>query len=262
MNQKMLFAAILALPLAGSSAPVLAQTAGEMGQLRREVEAVRQGQDAMRKDLEEIKKLMQAQARPSPAAPSLVQSIDAVVEIGDAPLKGRRDAKLTLMEFSDYQCPFCKRHADNALPQIDMEYIATGKLRYVFRDFPLESIHPQALKAAEAAHCAGEQRQYWEMHDRLFANQLTLGPDRLVEHAAALKLDAEPFKQCLNSGKYVERIRNDIAEGSKLRVSGTPTLLLGVSADGKMKDVKIMRGAQPFALLKQEIDKLLGDNKP
>lgn len=260
MTRWMLYAALLGFPFMDFAAPVLAQTRGEMEQLRRDVEAVKQGQDAMRKDLEEIKKLLQA--RQSPPAPSAVQALDTVVEIGDAPLRGKRDAKLTLMEFSDYQCPFCKRHVDNTLPQIDKEYIATGKLRYVFRDFPLESIHGHAEKAAEAAHCAAEQGKYWEMHDRLFANQQTLGPDRLVEHAWALGLEAEPFKKCLDSGKYAEKVRNDIAEGNKLRVSGTPTLLLGVSDGGKMKDVKVVRGSQPFALFKQEIDKLLAENKP
>ncbi|NMG46348.1 thioredoxin domain-containing protein [Aromatoleum toluvorans] len=230
-----------------------------MEQLRRDVEAMQQSQDALRKDLDELKKQLQARMPPPP--PPLVQSIEAVVAIGDAPVKGVRDAQLTVMEFSDYQCPFCKRHADNSLPQIDKDYIATGKVRYVFRDFPLESIHPQAFKAAEAAHCAGEQGRYWDMHDRLFANQQALAVERLMDHAASLQLDAAPFKQCLDGGKYAERIRVDIAEGRKLTVTGTPTLLLGMSADGSMKNVRIMRGAQAYTLLKQELDKLLVESK-
>lgn len=260
MNQIMLCAAMTALTLAGLSAPALAQEAGDMEQLRRDVEAVRQGQDALRKDLDELKKQLQARLPPPP--PPLVQPIDAVVSIGDAPVKGARDAQLTMVEFSDYQCPFCKRHADQSLPQIERDYIATGKVRYVFRDFPLESIHPQALQAAEAAHCAGEQGRYWEMHDRLFSNQQALAAERLVEHAAALELEAGSFKQCLESGKYVERIREDIAEGRKLSVTGTPTLLLGTSAGGSMENVRILRGAHAYALLKQEIDKLLMETKP
>ncbi|MCC4118008.1 DsbA family protein [Aromatoleum toluclasticum] len=259
MNRMTLCAAITGLSLAGLSAPAVAQKAGEMEKLRRDVDAVRQSQDALRKDLDEIKKQLQARMPPPP--PPLVQSIDAVVAIGDAPLKGVRDAQLTVMEFSDYQCPFCKRHADNSLPQIDKDFIATGKVRYVFRDFPLESIHPQALKAAEAAHCAGDQGRYWEMHDRLFANQQALAVERLVDHATALDMNAGSFKQCLDSGKYVERIRGDIAEGRKLSVTGTPTLLLGMSVDGNMKNVRIMRGAQAYALLKQELDKLLTESK-
>ena len=257
MNRIML---CTALTLAGLCAPALAQEAGEMEQLRRDVEAVREGQDALRQDLDELRKQLQARLPPPP--PPLVQPIDAIVSIGDAPVKGARDAQLTMMEFSDYQCPFCKRHADQSLPQIERDYIATGKVRYVFRDFPLESIHPQALHAAEAAHCAGEQGRYWEMHDRLFASQQALAAERLVEHAAVLELDAGSFKQCLESGKYVERIREDIAEGRKLTVTGTPTLLLGTSAGGSMENVRIMRGAHAYALLKQELDKLLAESKP
>lgn len=253
MRQRMLLITLLNLSIAGYAAPGLAQAGGEMERLRQDLEAIKEGQEAMRKDLAEIKKLLQSR----PAARSPVQALDAVLEIGDAPVKGEKNAKLTLMEFSDYQCPFCKRYAEGALPEIDREYIATGKLRYVFRDFPLEAIHKQAQKAAEAAHCAGDQGKYWEMHDRLFAKQRELGPERLLEHAQSIGLDAEPFKQCLDGGKYTEKVRNDIAEGQKLGISGTPTLLLGLSDGAKVKDVKKMVGAQPFALFKQEIDKLL-----
>lgn len=255
MRQRMLLITLLSLSLTGHVAPGLAQTGEDTAQLRQDVEAIKQGQEAMRKDLAEIKKLLQS--RPVAPTRSPVQALDAVVEIGDSPIKGDKAAKLTLMEFSDYQCPFCKRHAENTLPQIDKEYIATGKLRYVFRDFPLAAIHKQAQKAAEAAHCAGDQVKYWEMHDRLISNPQALGPERLGEHAQAIGLEVEPFKRCLDGGNYVEKVRNDIAEGQKLGITGTPTLLLGLSDGAKIKDVKVMRGAQPFALFKQEIDKLL-----
>ena len=99
------------------------------------------------------------------------------------------------------------------MPQIEREYIKTGKLKYVARDFPLESIHPLAFKAAEAAHCAGEQGKYWEMHSRLFENQRALSLKDLPQHAQALGLDAPKFQQCLESGKYASRIRKDLADG-------------------------------------------------
>src|SRR5512144_1342083 len=110
-------------------------------------------------------------------------------------------------------------------------------------DLPLESIHKLAFKAAEAAHCAGEQGKYWEMHDRLFANQQELQPDMLPSYAEEIGLQMDAFRQCLDSGKYMEKVRNDIAEGQKLGVSGTPTLLLGVSDGTKMKGAKMIRGA-------------------
>jgi protein-disulfide isomerase len=130
-------------------------------------------------------------------------------------------------------------------------------VRYVFHDFPLEAIHPQAFKAAEAAHCAGEQQKYWEMHGRLFANQQALAPERLSEHAQALGLEAAAFKDCLDSGRYAERVRKDIAEGQKLGITGTPTMLLGVSEGNQVKEVKMLRGAQPLSVFKAEIDKSL-----
>lgn len=182
---------------------------------------------------------------------------DPALDIGAASAKGSREAKLVLMEFSDYQCPFCKRHAETTLPQIDREYIATGKLRYVFRDFPLEPVHANAVKAAEAARCAGDQGKYWEMHDRLFASQQALGEARLLEHGLAIGLAPEPFQACLKSGKHADEVRQDMAAGRRLGITGTPTLLLGVSDGGRMKDVRILRGASPFTALKQEIDRRL-----
>ncbi|MGH8555490.1 MAG: DsbA family protein [Gammaproteobacteria bacterium] len=183
--------------------------------------------------------------------PPRVRPIDTVLEVGDAPFKGKKDAKLTLVEFSDY--------LETTVPELDKAYIATGKLRYVFRDFPLESIHTQASKAAEAAHCAAEQGKYWEMHDRLFANQKALAPEKLPDYAKAIGLEAEPFKKCLGSGKYAGKIKSGIAEGQKLGITGTPTLMLGRSAGDQVKEVKMMVGALPFALYKEEIEKLLAE---
>lgn len=244
---------LLIVLLTVAAFPAGAETPDET--LRRDIEALKQGQEALRRDLEDLRKRLQA--RQMPPLPPPVQAIDAVVAIGDAPRKGRQDAKLTLIEFSDYQCPFCKRHAQNTLPRIDEAYIATGKLRYVFRDFPLTKIHPQAHQAAEAAHCAGDQGQYWAMHARLFANQQALAPDNLLEHARAIGLQIEPFKQCLDGGKHAERVQHDLAEGRKLGISSTPTLLLGTSAGDQVKAIQVLRGARPFAAFQQEIDKLL-----
>ena len=106
--------------------------------------------------------------------------------VADAPSLGRADAPVTLVEFSDFQCPFCGRFFATTLPALKKDYIDTGKLRYVFRDFPLDQLHPNARKAAEAAHCAGEQGKYWEMHDVLFQNQRALAPSQLTEYARAV----------------------------------------------------------------------------
>jgi hypothetical protein len=112
-----------------------------------------------------------------------------LLTIAGAPFKGAPTARLTLIEFSDYQCPFCARHAGDTLAQVERDYVKTGKVKYVVRDLPIEAIDPQAFKAAEAAHCAGEQARFWDMHARLFASQAALGVPDLLQHAGKLGLD-------------------------------------------------------------------------
>lgn len=149
------------------------------------------------------------------------------------------------------------------MPQIEQEYIKTGKLKYVVRDFPLEAIHKEAFKAAEAAHCAGEQGKYWEMHDRLYSNQRALGPKDLPQHAQALGLDVPKFQQCLESGKHAARIRKDLEEGQQAGVTGTPGFFLGLTEpnDPRVKVLRVLKGAQPYSSFKNTIDALLSSPK-
>jgi protein-disulfide isomerase len=177
----------------------------------------------------------------------------------DGPMKGSKDAVVTLVEFSDYECSFCGRHVRETLPSIQKEYIDTGKLKYVFRDFPLVTVHKDAFKAAEAAHCAGEQGRYWEMHDRLFFNQNILSPESFPIHAQVIKLDLLKFQVCLFGGKYAGTIQKNMAEGEKADVKSTPTFLLGLTKPNasEMKVLKMLVGAQPYANFKQAIEGLL-----
>ena len=223
---------------------------------REEFNELRKGQEAILKELAEIKKLLAA--RPAPPAPqAAVEKLAGTVALGSVTPKGDAAAPLTLIEFSDYQCPYCKRHADQTVPQLIKDYVDSGKMRYAFRDFPLEAIHPQAAKAAEAARCAGDQSKYWEMHDRLFANQHALNSEQLLQHAQALTLDENAFKACMDQGKHAAAIRKDLEDGTRLGVRGTPTLVLGVSDGDKVKNAVVIRGAQPIAIFKAEIDRLL-----
>jgi len=149
------------------------------------------------------------------------------------------------------------------LPQIESEYIKTGKLKYVVRDFPLESIHKDAFKAAEAAHCAGDQGKFWEMYARLFANQRALGPKDLPQYAQAQGLDVPKFQQCLDSGKHADRIRKDLADGQRAGITGTPGFLFGLTEpnDPKVKVLRVLKGAQPYTSFKDAIDSLLSSQK-
>ena len=146
------------------------------------------------------------------------------------------------------------------MPQLEKEYISTGKLKYVVRDFPLESIHQNAFKAAEASRCAGEQGKFWEMHERLFANQQAISPTDMSGYAQAIGLDVPLFKQCLESGHYAAAIRKDIADGQQAGVTGTPAFFLGVTEpnDGKVKSLRVIKGAQAYNGFKAAIDSLLG----
>ena len=147
------------------------------------------------------------------------------------------------------------------MPKIDDEYIKSGKLQYVVRDLPLEAIHPNAFKAAEASHCAAEQGKYWEFHARLFADQRSLNRPDLTAHAQALGLNVAAFDQCVDSGTYATRIRKDIREAQSLGVRATPTFLVGIVANGQLKSVRYIRGAVPFATMKSDIDDVLSAAK-
>ena len=149
------------------------------------------------------------------------------------------------------------------LPQIEKDYIQTGKLKYVFSDLPLESIHKQAFKAHEAANCAGDQGKYWEMHNQLFANQRKMRRKDLSAYAKAIGLNLSGFEGCLDSGTHAKEIRKDIAAGVNVGIRGTPTFLLGYteSDPSKVKAVKMLRGAQPYPQFKQAIDELLASEK-
>ena len=149
------------------------------------------------------------------------------------------------------------------MPKLEKAYIATGKLKYVARDFPLETIHQFARKASEAFWCANDQGKGGEMHNRLFANQQLLQPEALEKHAEALGLDVQAFKTCLGSSKYTDKINASLKEGQKVGVTGTPAFLLGYTErDGaEVKAVKFLVGALPFDTFKEHIDKLLDTKK-
>jgi len=147
------------------------------------------------------------------------------------------------------------------MPLIEKEYISTGKISYVFMNFPL-AMHKFAFKASEAGLCAGDQSKFWEMHDKLFENQRALEEQDLIKYAEAMGLDMTKFKSCLDTGKYSELIKDAIAEGGKAGISGTPTFLLGFAeTGGKVKAVKKIVGAQPYPSFKVVIDAMLSSEK-
>jgi protein-disulfide isomerase len=185
------------------------------------------------------------------AGPAVTVALDPPrqkVDIAAAdPSRGRANAAVVLVEFSDYQCPFCARIG----PTISKLRDAYGdRVRFVWKDFPLTSIHPLAFKAAEAAHCAGDQGKYWEYHDRLFANQQQMQVSALKKHAADLGMDATAFGACLDAGKHADRVRDGLQSGSRLGVRSTPSVFI---------NGRLVRGAQSYeafeALIEDELDR-------
>jgi protein-disulfide isomerase len=227
--------------------------ADEIAALRKEIAQLKAQQAAMQRDLDVIKNLLRvlADGSPSRVEPYLNESID----IAGEPTRGAPTAKVTMVEVSDYHCPFCRKHMQETQPRIDAEYINTGKVRYVFVDFPIQQLHPNADKAHQAAICAGEQGKYWEMHAQLFA-----APSRdvgqLESQAKSIGVNDAEFRKCLEGGKYASQVRDSVARMSQLGLDSTPTFLLGLTpASGQpFKILKVVRGAVPFPEFKQALD--------
>lgn len=214
--------ALLMLSLA--PAPLQAADADDLAAIKTELEALRKGQEQTRDDVAQIRKLIEgarAQAREEP------KFEPTPLELGAAPVRGDPAAPLFLVEFSDYQCPFCRRHAQQVLPELLKNYVDTGKVKFVMKEFPIPNLHPQAEGASQAALCAQDQGKYWEMHDALFAKGGDMGPEQLKARAAELKLKAGKFAKCLDDKQHAERIAADQAQGQKLGVRGTPNFFLG-----------------------------------
>lgn len=253
--------ALMSLSLMGplSAAPVLAQSGEDMDTLKAEIQALKEGQKAIQRDLAAIRALLQqrpqaqARAQPEPFRPT-------TMSLAGAPVLGEQAAQVTLIEFTDYQCPFCRRHNLQTKPQLLRHYVHTGKLKYVMREFPLEAIHPQAFRAAEAALCAGDQGKYWDMSTRFFKDPRNLRPDDLVDHADGLGLDMAAFSDCFDKATYADQVRNDLKSGAAAGVRGTPSFLIGLTDPEdptKVKATKMLRGAQSYAAFQQAIDELI-----
>ena len=171
----------------------------------------------------------------------------AKINIEGAPYKGNENAPVIMVEYSDYECPFCGKFYAETLPQIESEYITSGKVKLVYKDFPL-SFHPNAQKAAEAARCAGEQKGndgYWAMHDKIFENQQALSIGSFRQWANEIGLNIQQFDSCLQSGKMAALVKKDMDEGQRDGVQGTPAFFI---------NGRLISGAQPFSAFQQAIE--------
>lgn len=171
-------------------------------------------------------------------------AVDMKELLDDDPVLGDNDAPVTIVEFSDYQCPFCGRFYSQTLGQIKSKYIDTGKVRLVFRDFPL-SFHPEAEPSALAANCAGEQGKYYEFHDKVFENQASLSSTSRKQWASEIGLDVAKWEKCQSDPDQLAEVRKDFQDGQAVGVQGTPAFFV---------NGKLISGAQPYSVFEQIIE--------
>lgn len=201
-----------------------------------------------------------ASVAPGAAAPA--DPTTATVSMDDDPVIGNPNAAVTIVEFSDYECPFCKRHYDQTYTQLKTNYIDTGKVKLVFRDLPLSFHDPLATKEAIAANCAREQgndETYFKMHDAIFTKTTSNGSgmtmDELYGLAPTVGIDQASFKACIDADKYKDEVAKDLADAGAAGATGTPSFVIGPSGDEVSG--KLIVGAQPYAAFQAEIDALL-----
>jgi len=198
------------------------------------------------------------------AAAQPQQPTKGVASVDDDPVLGDKDAPVTIVEFSDYECPFCKRHFDETLPQLVKTYVDTGKVKIVYRDFPLSFHDPMATKEAVAANCAKEQggdKKYFEFHDEIFkrttSNGNGLNDEKIQAIAKYLGLNSSKFTSCLSNQSQTHEVKKDIADGTAAGASGTPTFVIGKTTSNGEIDGDLVVGAQPFAAFQAVIDPML-----
>jgi len=240
MQLKPLIACIVmaASSAALTAADELPPAVPDQGITRRQADAI----------LTELKAIREALTHfaPAPAAPvaAAPMPVKAVVDATGGETLGSNTALVTIVEFTDYQCPFCRQFHSTTFDQIRKKYVDSGKVRFVVLDYPLE-FHSNAEKAAEAAHCAGDQGQFWRMRDVLSLNAAKLAPEDLTGYAQSLYMDVGVFRSCLDSGRYKELVEAGQKKGAAVGVGGTPSFVIGKTTTSGVDGV-VFVGAQPL----------------
>ncbi|MBR9789796.1 MAG: thioredoxin domain-containing protein [Vibrionaceae bacterium] len=234
-----------------------AELKSEIESLRQEVTQLSQDMGKMETEVKEMKELA---LKPPKKEPRVLPNQPNFTEDGTLPVLGSGDAKIAIIEFSDFQCPYCKRFTDNAFKQIKENFIDTGKVQYVARDFPL-NFHPHAMPAAIAATCSFKQNSYWQMRDLLFSNVKQLGDEFYQKAATDLSLDMQAFADCLKDQSVADKVAGDLALGKSLGVRGTPSFLIGRVENGELIEPQIVVGAQRYPAFESILNELEKEKK-
>jgi protein-disulfide isomerase len=246
MKKFLRYASFAALPLA-LLLPLGAQDA------TKDQGITRQQADQILNELRQIRQLLERQQAQAPRAQE-EQATRAKLNLEGFAMLGSKEAPLTIVEFTDYQCPFCQRFHTTSFGDLKKNYIDTGKVRFYSRDLPLD-FHPNAMRAAQAARCANEQGQFWKLRDVMGANPNKLDMDSLLADAADLKMDVNAFRSCVESEKYKNAVQTDVMEAMKIGASGTPTFVIGKSTPDGV-DGELVVGAQPYPVFDQKLKEL------
>jgi protein-disulfide isomerase len=226
--------------------------ASDLKQLREQIRVLAESQRLLAKELEALKASLDGNPKPTE------QPLGPVIQTGGLRSNGKSDAPLVLLAFTGYECSHCAKFATDTEPQVKRDYVATGKVRYVFCDFMFDNQKNGAV-AARAAHCAGDQEKFWEMHDLLFSGQGNVPPPKLMAHAEQLNLDMTGFKQCLDDGLHVDTIKRSMDIGAKLGVTGTPAFFIGIPTGepNEIQVVRTLRGNVAYDVIKRALDAAL-----
>ena len=222
---------------------------------QQEVEALRKEIEILKRDLAEVREFLKVVTKGQFGAAKIE---DKTIDLTGAPVNGQASAKLTLVEISDYHCPFCRRHFQQTQPQIYSEFVNTGKVRHVFIHYPIDQLHPDAFRSHEAASCAQDQGKFWELHTKLFETPAKT-TEQIVAIAQTAGLDSTALKACMDSGKYSKAVRESVANMQELGADSTPLFLIGLTpAPGQpMKIVQVIKGAYPFSEFKTRLEGML-----
>lgn len=213
--------------------------------------------DIIIEELRQIRQLLQRQQQPPAQVDSPTNQPDTKVRFNITKSKwiGKDEAPLTMVLFMDYQCPFCVSFETQTMPELNKQYISTGKLRFMVQDMPLD-IHPNAFKAAEGTHCAEEQGKYWEFRERLIANPQLIDRAALPFHAQQIGLNVDKFTACLTSNRYAEMIKASYANATSQKVTATPSMVIGKQTNNTVDGIMIV-GSLPFETLDLKLKNLL-----
>lgn len=246
--------AVLVLALCVGLSPACSRAPADVSRLQNELDDLRAQQAQTAAELADLKAQL-AQGRGGIPADGPARTLT----VANRPTRGAATARVTFIEYSDYGCQYCAQFTSQVAPRLIRDYVDSGKVRYVFKNYPVEELHPDAFRAHVAAACAGDQGRYWDMHDRLFADQGNFQRERFVEDARRAGLDITTFQSCLAGTSHDAVIRQDIDEAVRGGVNGTPVFVVALTEPGgaAVTPLRVVVGVQPYDAFVDAIDAVL-----